>query len=111
MEDQIIKDLRNPFIQGLSLSGGHPLHVKNLPEVLNLCRRVKEELPNKDIWLWTGLTINQIKEDLNRKAILEVVDIVVDGKYEAGKTTNKLFRGSDNQFRYRIENGDITFLD
>ncbi|WNO47278.1 ribonucleotide reductase of class III (anaerobic), activating protein [Vibrio phage vB_VibM_10AMN] len=95
-EDQIIEDLKNPYIQGLSLSGGHPLHPKNFNTVLSLCKRVKEEV-GKGIWLWTGLTLRQLTEDY-RKEILPYIDVLIDGKFEEGKKNTSLkWRGSDNQ--------------
>lgn len=95
-EDQIIEDLKNPYIQGLSLSGGHPLHPKNFNTVLSLCKRVREEV-GKDIWLWTGLTLRQLTEDY-RKEILPYIDVLIDGKYEEDKKDTFLkWRGSGNQ--------------
>lgn len=95
-EDQIIEDLKNPYVQGLSLSGGHPLHPKNFNTVLSLCKRVKEEV-GKDIWLWTGLTLKQLTEEY-RKEILPYLDVLIDGKYEEDKRNTSLkWRGSENQ--------------
>lgn len=95
-EDQIIEDLKNPYVQGLSLSGGHPLHPKNFDTILSLCKRVKEEV-GKDIWLWTGLTLKQITEDY-RKEILPYIDVLIDGKFEEDKKNTSLkWRGSGNQ--------------
>ncbi|UZV41196.1 anaerobic ribonucleoside triphosphate reductase activating protein [Vibrio phage vB_VpaM_R16F] len=95
-EDQIIEDLKNPYIQGLSLSGGHPLHPKNFNTVLNLCKRVRKEV-GKEIWLWTGLTLKQLTEDY-RNEIIPCIDVLVDGKYEEDKRDISLqWRGSSNQ--------------
>ena len=95
-EDQIIEDLKNPYIRGLSLSGGHPLHPKNYNTVLRLCKRVREEV-GKDVWLWTGLTLKQLTEDY-RKEILPYIDVLIDGRYEENKRDVTLkWRGSSNQ--------------
>lgn len=93
-EDQIIEDLKNPYISGLSLSGGHPLHPKNYNTVLSLCKRVREEV-GKSIWLWSGLTLEQLRRG-NKSEILEYIDVLVDGKYVQG-LPSKPFRGSSNQ--------------
>ncbi|CAM0039949.1 anaerobic ribonucleotide reductase small subunit [Vibrio phage K460] len=96
-EEQILKDLANPYIKGLSLSGGHPLHPKNFSTVLSLCKRVKSELPDKDIWLWTGLTLEELGMDY-RKKILEHIDVLIDGRYEDTLKSSKCkWRGSSNQ--------------
>jgi len=95
-EDKIIEDLKNPYIKGLSLSGGHPLHPKNFNTVLSLCKRVRKEV-GKDIWLWTGLTLRQITDDY-RNEILPYIDVLIDGKYEEDKRDTSLqWRGSSNQ--------------
>lgn len=43
MEDQIINDLNDTRIkrQGISLSGGDPLHPQNVPDILKLVKRIR----------------------------------------------------------------------
>ena len=96
-EDQIIEDLKSPYIEGLSLSGGHPLHPKVFPEVLALCKRVKKEV-GKNIWLWTGLTLEELQADEIRCEILEWVDVLVDGSFvQELKDSSLQWKGSRNQ--------------
>lgn len=99
LEHRIIADLKDTRInrKGLTLSGGDPLHKRNYASVLHLCKRVKEECPTKDIWLYTGYTIEQVK--MGRfSTILDYVDVLVDGKFEQGLYDPGLrFRGSSNQ--------------
>lgn len=106
--EELIEALNHPWIQGLTLSGGHPLAYNNLPEVYQICKSVKERFPEKDIWLYTGymLVPNDfivnvgMKEDGTqlKKRILAMCDIVVDGKYEENLRDISLkFRGSSNQ--------------
>lgn len=102
-EDNIIQDLQSPWIKGLSLSGGHPLHITNFDTVLSLCKRVKNELPDKDIWLWTGHTLEEVQNDTSRSQILDVVDVLVDGKFILElKDTNLEWRGSSNQRVWKL---------
>ncbi|ASV42329.1 hypothetical protein 2016DhaA_0565 [Vibrio phage ICP1] len=102
-EDNIIQDLQSPWIKGLSLSGGHPLHITNFDTVLNLCKRVKNELPDKDIWLWTGYTLEEVQNDMLRRQILDVIDVLVDGKFVLElKNTNLKWRGSSNQRVWKL---------
>ena len=56
MEDRIINDLNDTRIkrQGISLSGGDPLHPQNVPDILKLVKRIRRECAGKDIWVWTG---------------------------------------------------------
>lgn len=99
LEDQIIADLKDTRIKrrGLTLSGGDPLHKRNFASVSRLCERVKEECPDKDIWLYTGYTLEEVK--MGRFcAILPLIDVLVDGKFEQGLYDPSLrFRGSSNQ--------------
>lgn len=98
LEDRIISDLNDELIprQGLSLSGGDPLHPNNVENILLLVKRVRNECKGKNIWLWTGYCI----EDLNdiQKEILKYIDVIIDGKFEQDKKDiNLLWRGSSNQ--------------
>ena len=98
MEDQIIADLNDSRIKrrGLSLSGGDPLHPANVPAVLKLVKRVREECEGKDIWLWTGYLLADLDEQ--QKSVLEFLDVVVDGKFDQTLHDPELvWRGSSNQ--------------
>lgn len=105
LEDQIIEDLKSPFIDGLSLSGGNPTHPKNFDTVMELCKRVKKET-GKSIWLWTGYTLEQIQNDLLRQPILSCIDYLVDGKFDISQSKNPPpYRGSHNQVIHTLING------
>ncbi|WP_252178239.1 anaerobic ribonucleoside-triphosphate reductase-activating protein [Endozoicomonas sp. 4G] len=111
MEDRILKDLGDPRIHrdGLSLSGGDPLFPENLAAILHLVKRVKEELPDKDIWLWTGYTLEDLTPQ--QKRIIEFVDVLIDGKYQDSKRDLSLaWRGSSNQRVIRLKQDDLERL-
>ena len=96
-KNKIIESLNNEYVDGLSISGGDPLEPKNFKDVLELCKSVKELYPNKTIWLWTGRTIEEIL-DTDTKAVLQYIDVLVDGRYiEECKNSSLLYRGSSNQ--------------
>ncbi|MFZ7344477.1 anaerobic ribonucleoside-triphosphate reductase-activating protein [Avibacterium volantium] len=106
MEDQIIRDLQDQRIkrQGLSLSGGDPLHPRNVPTLLALVKRVKRECPEKDIWLWTGYKLAELN-DLQRQ-MLPYIDVLIDGKFIKEQADPSLiWRGSANQVIYRFKVG------
>lgn len=97
-EDQIIADLKDHRIkqQGLSLSGGDPLHPHHVRRILQLVKRVREECPDKDIWLWTGYVLNELSEI--QQDVISYVHAVVDGKFEqALYDPTLIWRGSHNQ--------------
>ncbi|MEQ4700963.1 anaerobic ribonucleoside-triphosphate reductase-activating protein [Providencia rettgeri] len=103
MEDQIIQDLQDTRIrrQGLSLSGGDPLHPANLPAVLKLVKRVKAVCPDKDIWLWTGYTLGDLT--LEQQKVVSFVNTMIDGKFEQDLHDPRLiWRGSSNQVIHRL---------
>lgn len=100
---QYLKDcLSKDYISNLVIQGGDPLYHKNIDNVITLCTRIKCELPNKNIVVFTGYTLSQIQADPLRSPILEVIDYLVDGKFEVeNKVTGKFF-GSSNQRIYNI---------
>lgn len=91
---KLFEILDKPYIKGLTLSGGDPLCSYN--DILNLVKEVKEKFPTKDIWLFSGFTMDEIKNNYNE--ILQYIDVIVDGKYvKELKDTSLKFRGSSNQ--------------
>ena len=101
-EDMIIEALRPAWIQGLSLLGGDPLEPENQEVLLPFLKRVKEELPEKDVWLYTGYIYEHVKD----APILRFVDILVDGPFiGAEKDVSLAFRGSRNQRIIDLRNG------
>ena len=62
----------------------------------------------KNIWLYTGYTIEQLREDELRKKCLKYVDVLVDGRFvKELYNPNIKFRGSSNQ---RIINKEEFFI-
>ena len=103
VEDELIGALSKSYIRGLTLIGGEPLEPENQPHVLEILRRVKRELPDKDIWCYSGFTFEELTgnsrahtEYINE--ILSLTDVLVDGRYIKDKRNISLrFRGSENQ--------------
>jgi anaerobic ribonucleoside-triphosphate reductase activating protein len=97
-EDAIINDLNDSRIKrrGLSLTGGDPLLPANVSSVLKLVKRVKEECPDKDIWMWSGYLLAELTDE--QKQLVELVDVLIDGKFEKSLYDPRLeWRGSSNQ--------------
>ena len=105
VEDRIITELQKPYYEGITILGGDPFELVNQKGVLQLIERVKKDCPNKDIWMYTGYLYNV---DLmpngcryipyTTDKILNLIDILVDGRFELDKKDLKLnFRGSSNQ--------------
>lgn len=93
-EEELIAALRPSWIQGLSILGGDPMEPENQKALLPFLRKLKEELPEKDVWLYTGYLI----EKVGTSPLLSYADVVVDGPFiEAEKDAGLAFRGSRNQ--------------
>lgn len=92
--EHIITLCKKEHIDGLSVLGGEALHPKNIEGTINLCKQVKQALPNKTIWVWTWFTY----EEITNKEIFKFIDVLVDGRF-VEKLHNPLlkFRGSSNQ--------------
>ena len=91
--EQVLKDLSRPFVKGLTILGGEPLDPQNIYNVKNLIEKVRDVYgSSKDIMVYTGYTFEEVP-----LYIKNLVDIIVDGKYEINNPTTKPFRGSDNQ--------------
>lgn len=103
LEDRIIADLQDQSIkrQGLSLSGGDPLHPQNLSAILQLVKRVKTECDNKDIWLWTGYTLAELNP--LQQEVVRYIDVLIDGKFvESLADPMLIWRGSSNQVIHKF---------
>ncbi|MBQ2116657.1 MAG: anaerobic ribonucleoside-triphosphate reductase activating protein [Lachnospiraceae bacterium] len=91
---EIFEQLDKPYIQGITFSGGDPLHCANRDDVTALAREIKEKYPNKDIWMYTG----DRWETIQNYPVLKYVDVLVDGEFEiAKKDVTLLWKGSSNQ--------------
>ena len=51
---ELFAELEKPYISGVTLSGGDPLHPANREETGALMKEMKERFPDKTIWLYTG---------------------------------------------------------
>ena len=102
-ENAIIESLKPDYIAGLSVLGGEPFEQENQPEVLNLIRRVKRELPGKTVWIYSGFTFEEIlsgsrASGKTAEEILSLADVLVDGRFDKTKKNVSLkFKGSENQ--------------
>ena len=62
-----------------------------------LARAIKER-SSKNIWCYTGYLFEQLLENSAQRELLELVDVLVDGRFvEALKDEQLRFRGSSNQ--------------
>ena len=101
--EELSKILDNDYIDGLTLSGGDPLCQDNdgLCELNSIIEWFRKRYPEKNIWLYTGYTKEEIDNSDNymMKTIVNNVDVLVDGPYieEKRDIAHTPFRGSTNQ--------------
>ena len=94
VENETMEALSPPWIQGLSILGGEPMEPENQKALLPFLRRVKETMPDKDIWLYTGYLLEQVA----LSPLLSYVDVIIDGPFmETEEDAGLAFRGSRNQ--------------
>lgn len=103
-EKEILDALKSPGRVGLTLLGGEPFEPENQRELVKLLRKVKEELPDKNVWCYTGFTYERLTNPDDPKhcevtnEMLSMIDVLVDGPFvEELKNISLEFRGSENQ--------------
>lgn len=110
-QKEIVNALKQPYISGLTISGGDPLHPDNILPVYHLCKEIKTKFPDKTIWIYSGYTFNQlyipegsaVTTDFNvtrdiGNALLRYIDVLVDGKFvKELADVNYPYAGSRNQ--------------
>ena len=117
-EDYIIECLSPDYIDGLSLLGGEPFEPQNQEALLPFLRKVKNELPNKNIWCYTGYLFDMelLSESRARceftDEMLSLIDVLVDGEFvQAMHDISLAFRGSSNQriidVQKSLETGEV----
>lgn len=103
VENELIQALKNPYISGLTLLGGEPFDPRNQKGLIGFLKRVKKEIPEKNIWCYTGYTLEKdLLEGVARTDVtdemLSLIDVLVDGKFvEELKSLMLKYRGSSNQ--------------
>lgn len=107
VEEILFDRIDNPFIKGLTLTGGDPMY--SADEVSGIVDRFRERFGNtKDIWLYTGFTMDEIQGDEKMKSLVNKCDFVVDGVFKKNKKdTTIAFRGSRNQIIWEKDSNGV----
>lgn len=111
IEQFIIDELSKSYYDGITILGGDPMEPENQEPVLRLLRRIKKELPDKNVWVYTGYVYDRdlvpggkrFVDGVTRE-LLESIDILIDGRFvEELKNLMLNFRGSGNQRIIKME--------
>ena len=105
VEDELIKASDHSYIDGFTFLGGEPMEPQNQAVLRPFIERIKTELPDKTIWIYSGCTWEELTDPENKRwhtkdtdAILGMIDILVDGRFiQEKKDITLRFRGSSNQ--------------
>lgn len=103
-EDLFMSYVKDEKVVGVNILGGEPLQQTMDSNLLSLIYRIRKET-DKDIWMWTGYTWEQIMDanmsmetNIHRKLLVENVDVLIDGRFiENMKDLSLKYRGSRNQ--------------
>ena len=103
-EAELLELLAPSYINGLTLLGGEPMEPENQRALLPFVRRVRETLPDKTVWCYSGFTLEELLTDGSHPRcevtdeLLSLIDVLVDGRFIlAQKDISLKFRGSRNQ--------------
>ena len=118
VQNELLEALAPDYIAGLTLLGGDPMEPENQRALLPFVRRVREDLPQKTIWCYTGYTYHDgaIEEEQANcevtRQFISLLDVLVDGRFvEELKDIRLVFRGSSNQrvidIKRSIESGSV----
>lgn len=102
----------DPNVAGLSILGGDPMEPENREMVESICRYMKFEYPDKDIWMWTGFTWDEVRDF----GVFKYVDILVDGPFvQELKDLRLKWRGSSNQrvidVQESLQSGEVVLVE
>ena len=123
IEEELMEALAPAYITGLTLLGGEPFEPENQRALLPFLKKVRERLPKKTIWAYSGYVLEELtgQETGTGRAhcevtdeMLSLIDVLVDGEFVAELRNISLqFRGSENQrlieVKKSLETGEIVW--
>lgn len=101
-QNKILNLLKAPYIERFSILGGEPLEECNWFKLANLINIVNKMRPDIKIWLYTGYTVEQLKEKDDSLGYLEYIlnniDVLIAGPFiQEEKDLSLPWCGSRNQ--------------
>lgn len=93
--DEILKVILDDPFADVTFTGGDPMFQ---PQGFTELAKGIREHSTKNIWCYTGYRFEELLQNPVQKALLEQIDVLVDGRFiEALKDEELRFRGSSNQ--------------
>jgi anaerobic ribonucleoside-triphosphate reductase activating protein len=111
--EEILKVILDDPFADVTFSGGDPMFQPQ--GFTELAKAIKLQ-SSKNIWCYTGFLFEDLLKSPVQKALLENIDVLVDGRFvEALKDEELRFRGSSNQRIINVpaslERGEIIIMD
>lgn len=101
--NEVLDMLAPDYVAGLTLLGGDPTEPVNQRALLPLLRSVRQQFPQKDVWVYSGYVYEDFlhggrAECEATEEFLSLCDVMVDGPFIQAKRNLMLsYRGSENQ--------------
>ena len=93
--EEILKVILDDPFADVTFSGGDPMFQPQ--GFTELAKAIKQQ-SCKNIWCYTGYRFEELLQNPVQKALLEQIDVLVDGRYvKALRNISLRFRGSENQ--------------
>lgn len=93
--DEVMRVIEADPYANVTFSGGDPMYQ---PEGFSELARAIRERTTKTIWCYTGFTYEVLMNNPRQRALVELLDVLVDGPFvRAQRDESLLFRGSRNQ--------------
>lgn len=92
--DSLANRIAKSSCEGITISGGEPFLQANV--LLRLIRKIKKQ---RDIGVvvYSGFTLDELKQDDAMSLLLSEIDILIDGRYIKELDDNRAYVGSSNQ--------------
>lgn len=92
---EIFNVLTKSALTDVTLSGGEPFEQS---EALSILVHALKASTSKTVWVYSGYLYEEIIADNQKKKLLELCDVLVDGRFQKENADEDLlFRGSSNQ--------------
>ena len=93
--EDLLKEIMSDPFANVTFSGGDPMF--QAEGFAELARAIRKE-SSKDIWCFTGYKYENLLKNPAQRALLEQIDVLVDGPFiKALADKDLFFRGSSNQ--------------
>ena len=93
--DEIMRIIEADPYANVTFTGGDPMYQ---PEGFAELARAIHARTDKNIWCYTGFTFERLLNNPRQRALLEQIDVLVDGPFvKALRNDDLVFRGSSNQ--------------